>query len=69
LVIYPPDDRYPTYEANVQRAVWSPSCQAVMVYAFAEHFPASNSEKEVLAGLRSREKEVMAQPWAPTCQP
>lgn len=68
LVIYPPNDRYKTWEANAQRVEQNPACNGVVAYQFAQHYPASATEKTVLAGLLESWKVLQANNWHPSCK-
>lgn len=68
LVIYPPNDRYKTWEANVQVVEQNPACNGVVAYQFARHYPASTTEKTVMTGLLESWKVMRAANWHPTCK-
>jgi hypothetical protein len=76
-VIYVPDNRIPSYEANVHKAFTKDACGGVVVLQYAEKHPKGDDEsaaglRQTLSGIAAKSKQDLAYvsqyAWTPSCE-
>jgi hypothetical protein len=76
-VIYVPDSRIASYEANVHKAFTEEACGGIVVLQYAEKHPKGDDEsaaglRQTLSGIAAKSKQDLAYisqyAWTPSCE-